>query len=131
MMLALDLRNCVYVQDLTPLQGMPLTELILSSNKVTDLAPLKGMPLTSLNIDECTGVRDLSPLEGMQLRDITLAPNQFSKENLSVLRRIKTLQRLRFSNDQPLPAEEFWKKYDAGEFDEEAGRRHDKAASGA
>jgi len=34
------------VSDLSPLEGMSLTSLIIADTKVSSLAPLKGMPLT-------------------------------------------------------------------------------------
>jgi len=54
------------VVDLTPLKGMPLTRFTCLSTMVFDLAPLKGMPLTFLH---CNGpeVADLTPLQGMAL----------------------------------------------------------------
>jgi serine/threonine protein kinase/Leucine-rich repeat (LRR) protein len=53
--------------DLSPLSGMPLTTLVLSSDQLRDLSPLKGMPLTYF---ACIAkqVDDLSPLRGMKLR---------------------------------------------------------------
>ena len=52
--------------DLSPLKGMPLTELHCDYTKVSDLSPLKGMPLTVLNCG-VTKVSDLSPLKDMKL----------------------------------------------------------------
>jgi len=59
------------IDDLSPLQGLPIDSLILCFTDVIDLSPLKGMPLISLNIVK-TGVKDLSPLAGMQLRSLLL-----------------------------------------------------------
>lgn len=55
--------------DLSPLQGMPLTELNIVYNQVVDLSPLHGIPLTTLNIG-CNRVVDLSPLKRMPLTAI-------------------------------------------------------------
>lgn len=53
--------------ELTPIKGMPLTNLTCSRNpKLTDLSPLMGMPLLGLHCDK-TNVSDLSPLKGMKL----------------------------------------------------------------
>jgi serine/threonine protein kinase len=52
--------------DLTPLRGMPLAVLDVSSTRVSDLTPLEGIPLLFLGIAG-TQVRDLAPLEGMPL----------------------------------------------------------------
>ena len=55
------------VSDLSPLQGMQLSKLlIIGSNKISDLSPLKGMPLVYLDIAH-TSVGDLSPLQGMPI----------------------------------------------------------------
>jgi len=81
------------VMDLSPLAGMPLGSLDLSSTKatdlgplkgmtqlqslslpppVTDLGPLKGLKLTSLIAGECRQLADISALEGMPLDSLNL-----------------------------------------------------------
>ncbi|QOV91914.1 adenylate/guanylate cyclase domain-containing protein [Humisphaera borealis] len=58
--------------DLSPLQGMQLSELSIEGNStLSDLTPLKGMPLTRLRAD-VTAISDLSPLAGMRLVELTL-----------------------------------------------------------
>jgi serine/threonine protein kinase/Leucine-rich repeat (LRR) protein len=53
------------IADLSPLAGMPLGMLNISScAKVTDLLSLRGMPLRKLSVDG-TGVTSLEPLRGM------------------------------------------------------------------
>ncbi len=71
------------LSDLTPLAGMPLSELNCSGTAVSDLSPLKGMRLTALY---CTGtaVSDLSPLAGMRLAALYCARTRVS--DLSPLR---------------------------------------------
>lgn len=60
------------VADLSPLAGLPLTELILDGNvNLSDLAPLKGMPLQQF-FAQTTQISDLSPLAGMPLQRIGL-----------------------------------------------------------
>lgn len=54
------------LRDLSPLTGLPLTELVCLSPKLTDLTPLKGMRLTKLGVRGCA-VTDLAPLKGMPL----------------------------------------------------------------
>ena len=50
--------------DISPLQGMQLTKLVLTGNpKLADISFLKGMPLTTF-ICYATAVSDLSALEG-------------------------------------------------------------------
>jgi Leucine-rich repeat (LRR) protein len=57
--------------DISPLQGMQLTKLILVGNrKLTDISPLKGMPLTFLWLGASDQLFDLSPLKGMPLTEL-------------------------------------------------------------
>ncbi len=61
------------LSDLSPLQGLPLTTLILTNNvRVGDLSPLRGMRLTNLDLNGCQKVRDLGPLRGMPLTNLNL-----------------------------------------------------------
>ena len=75
-----QLRGCIskgsdfhgILSDLTPLQGLPLTTLVLTGNpRLSDLSPLQGMPLTRL-VCFTTAVSDLTPLEGMKLKELSL-----------------------------------------------------------
>src|SRR5205085_2155541 len=52
----------------SPLRGLALPSLTLSSTPVRDLAPLQGMPLRALTLYGATGVADLTPLTGMKLQ---------------------------------------------------------------
>jgi formylglycine-generating enzyme required for sulfatase activity len=55
------------ISDLTPLQGLPLSDLhIYNSPQVTDLSPLKGMALQELRVDGCP-IADFGPLAGMPM----------------------------------------------------------------
>ncbi|OGV51973.1 MAG: hypothetical protein A2X49_08900 [Lentisphaerae bacterium GWF2_52_8] len=65
------------VSDLSPLQDMPLRRLWALGNKITDLSPLKGMPLQDLNI-QATSVLDLSPLLNMPLKKLYIANTKIS-----------------------------------------------------
>jgi eukaryotic-like serine/threonine-protein kinase len=71
--LALDLTN-VPIVDLTPLEGMPLAQLILAGcTAVADLRPLSGLPLRTLNLDG-TKITDLAPLAKLRtLKDLDLS----------------------------------------------------------
>ncbi len=100
------------VVDLSPLRGMPLAHLTSNHTPISDLSPLKGMPLTALNVS-ATNVSDLSPLEGIKLDAFHFTPKAISK-GTDVIRKMKSLKTI--GNDEPIPADEFWKKYDAGEF---------------
>ncbi len=93
------------VADLSPLAGMPLKSLGANGTQVTDLSPLAGMPLVELWI-QGTQVSDLSPLKRTKLK--RLGFDQFTPENLRVVRSIKTLQII---NNQP--AQQFWKTQQA------------------
>ncbi len=66
------LRGRSEVTDLTLLQGIPLTRLLLEGTQVTDLSPLQGMPLTYLDLHN-TPLPDLGPLSGMPLRFLRLS----------------------------------------------------------
>ncbi len=103
------------VSDLSPLHGMKLTGLFCGATPVADLTPLKGLPLTDLRFDH-THVTDLSPLEGMKLTRITLTPKNIIK-GLDVIRQIRTITLIGTTSTEALSPDEFWKKYDAGEFD--------------
>jgi serine/threonine protein kinase len=115
---SLKIGRCREVRDLTPLRGMPLRTLeIHNCEQVHDLTPLHGMPLLSLDMPYCPLVQDLSPLEGMRLEEIFFTPKDIRK-GLPVLRQMKSLKTIGirgWAKDR-LPPEEFWKKYDAGEF---------------
>jgi len=106
----LSLHGCGAVQDLAPLYGMPLTMLRLyGCEKVQDLTPLHGMPLTTLDLTYCAGVQDLTPLKDLPLISLNTPRNRM--KGIEVVRRIKSLQAV-----NGMKAEEFWKKYDAGEL---------------
>jgi hypothetical protein len=106
------------VSDLGPLKGMPLTYLWLQgAQQVSDLRPLKGMPLKELNIGHCVRISDLTPLEGMKLETLFFhAPNV--KKGIEVIRSMNSLRHIGLepSDGSYWTPEEFWKKYDAGEF---------------
>jgi Leucine-rich repeat (LRR) protein len=112
----LNVSDCKQFVDLSPLAGLPLTKLDCYSTRVSDLSPLKGMPLTSLSC-RATFISDLSPLEGMSLTECGFSPRKITK-GMEVLRGMTSLKRFIISSkpDGKLPAEDFWKKYDAGEF---------------
>jgi hypothetical protein len=113
----LMLENCRPIHDLTPLQGMPLTALNVSHcPQVNDLTPLKGMPLTWIGLQGCPHVRDLTPLQEMNLTEIWLTPKNIKV--MGALRQMKSLKTVRIGEQEQhrITAEEFWKRYEAGEF---------------
>lgn len=107
----LSLYGCIELKDLTPLKGMPLSQLNLHAcTKLSDLTPLQGMPLLGLHFGGCPQITDLTPLEGLKLTQIEL-PIPLPSKGIEMIRRMKTLTSINgFSPD------DFWKKYDAGEF---------------
>ena len=113
----LSLHGCRQISDLTPLRGIPLTSLDISHcDQVRDLMPLKGMRLTSLSFYNCGQARDVTPLQGMKLTFVLFTPQNITK-GMDVLRRMDSLKTIAVgSNAIRFKAEEFWKRYDAGEF---------------
>ena len=101
-----------HVSNLSPLEGMKLWNLHFEPTPVSDLSPLKGMPLTELRCNN-TRVSDLSPLEGMNLTRMFFTPRNITK-GLDVIRRMKSLKTLGPSCDKQFPPDEFWKRWDAG-----------------
>ena len=93
------------VSDLSPLKGMPLTELYCADTQVSDLSPVQGMPLTVLTCFG-TGVSDVSLIKDMPLQ--RLAFNFKPERDTELIRSIKTLEEI---NGKP-PAE-FWKEVEA------------------
>ena len=57
------------VADLSPLEGMPLEDFRCYGTNVTSLAPLTGMALRSLDCN-AVAIRDLSPLRNMPLESL-------------------------------------------------------------
>lgn len=65
------------LSDLSPLQGQPVSRLVLHKTAVADLSPLRGMPLKYLNLWG-TPVSDLSPLQDLPLENLILTQTQIS-----------------------------------------------------
>jgi serine/threonine protein kinase len=81
------------VSDLSPLSGMALTHLHVERTQVSNLTPLKGMPLRALNLYS-TPVADLTPLAGMPL--VTLLATHTQVSDLSPLKGLP-LENLQYS----------------------------------
>jgi tetratricopeptide (TPR) repeat protein len=134
---SLSLFNCGLVRDLAPLRGMPLTTIRLwGCGQLRDLAPLHDLPLASLELRECRQLQDLAPLRGMKLTtldirscpelhdvsplgetalaELYLSPRNITR-GLDVLRQMKGLKIIT-ADEKRYTADEFWKRYDAGEF---------------
>jgi Leucine-rich repeat (LRR) protein len=104
------------ISDLSALRAMPLDSLDFVNSPVSDLSPLIGAPLRSLGFSK-TEVADLTPLAGMKLTTITFTPEDITA-GLAVIRQMKSLQSIGITGkpEQRWSPDEFWKKYDAGEF---------------
>jgi formylglycine-generating enzyme required for sulfatase activity/serine/threonine protein kinase len=100
--------------DLSPLQGMQLTFFACRYTQVSDLSPLQGMPLATLFFDG-TNVSDLSPLQGMDLTSVIFTPKNITR-GLDTIRQMKSLKFVSTDYGVKFPPDEFWKKYEAGEF---------------
>jgi serine/threonine protein kinase/HEAT repeat protein len=105
------------VQDLTLLRGMPLTCLdLFGCGQVRDLTPLQGMKLTLLNLWGCDQVHDLTPLRGMSLESIYFTPKNITK-GIEVIRGMKSVKKIGIHfGEKEFSVEEFWKRYDVGEY---------------
>ncbi len=80
------------VSDLSPLAGMPLTELDCYQCKgVTDLSPLHGAPLVSLDLGD-TGVASLAPLAGATLKRLRAGHTKIT--DLTSLSQLPALEEL-------------------------------------
>jgi hypothetical protein len=117
----LDLHRLNITSDgLKHLKALPrLHKLSLTGcHQVRDLAPLKGLQLTWLSLFDCPQVRDLTPVAEMDLSEIFLTPKHFTKDGLEALRRCKTLKSIVIGYEPAdrLAPQDFWKKFDAGEF---------------
>ncbi len=142
----LNLLACRSVTSLNGIEGMPLTTLDIRGCRALqgDLSALKGMKLTSLNLEGCfsltslkgiegiplkslviTGakVTDLTPLKGMKLRKFSFTPKNITS-GIKIIRGMKTIDEISQSQHHEadkrgtMKPAEFWKKYDAGEFNE-------------
>ena len=104
------------LSDLSPLKGMLLTKLDCSNTKVADLSPLQQLSLTELRCQD-TQVADLSPLQGMNLTEVTLKPRSI-KSGMNLVRQMKSLKTIGIGHEAKdrFSPEDFWKKYDSGEF---------------
>ena len=74
------------------------------------------MPLTELCCDH-TQVSDLTPVKEMHLTLVWFTPRKIT-DGMDAIRRMKSLKTIGLSweGKEQFPPDEFWKKYDAGEF---------------
>ena len=108
--------HALNIADVSPLKDSPLEHLLLDWTAVADLTPLAKLPLKHLGICGCRSITDISGLRGMSLENITLSPKTITK-GWDALRNMKTLAAVEVEAGGTLyPVDEFWKKFDAGEF---------------
>ena len=69
------------ITDISVLKGMPMKRMILN-NSIEDISALEGMSLTYLMLRRC-GISDISPLKSMPLEYLTLSDTNV--ENISAL----------------------------------------------
>ena len=98
----IDLHSTL-VEDLSPLEGAPLTVLVLDSTGVTDLTPIRHTKLIVLDIHN-TGIADLTPIKGMPITNLHMANTQVKDLSPLVGMPINDLrcQYCRFSDMSPL-----------------------------
>jgi Leucine-rich repeat (LRR) protein len=115
------------VTDLSPLSDVSLVSLDIQDTPVSDLLPLTGkQSLQRLNMAG-TQVTDLRPLSGLQLTRLIFTPGRI-ENGIDIVREMKSLRELdvQFEDaSKVLGPEEFWKKYDAGEFAAAADDKRD------
>jgi hypothetical protein len=73
------------------------------------------MPLQELMVQNCLKLTDLTPLEGMKIQTLMFTPKNITK-GIEVIRAMKSLNQILVDGATWMKPEEFWKKYDAGEF---------------
>jgi Leucine-rich repeat (LRR) protein len=106
------------VTNLEPLRTTSITGLLLNDTGVSSLEALKGKPMDALAISE-TKVTDLTPLKGMPLTFLVFTPRNITN-GIDIVRTMKSLEKIGTNRTCTMPAAEFWKKYDAGEFNKSA-----------
>jgi hypothetical protein len=102
---------------------MPLAELSCNHTQVSDLSPLVGMPLTKLDCDASL-VSDLTLVQQTKLTVLNFTPRNITR-GLEALRQMNGLTTLGTVYTEKHSAEEFWKKYDAGDFGKPAANLDD------
>jgi serine/threonine protein kinase len=115
----LNLEHCTHLQDLDAIKDMPqLTTLNLTyCDQLKDLEFLRGnKKLENLHIIGCPKVRDLRPLAGMPLRTISLDHKRAPKEEMAILRGMKSLNHINIPG-RSFSVADFWKLYDKGKLE--------------
>jgi len=90
------------ISDLAPLAGLTaLTDLGLSSRDICDLGPLAGLTkLTRLSLEYCGGIHDLRPLSGLRALKYLLLNNIGGITDISPLANLTSLNLLDLSDNK-------------------------------
>jgi Leucine-rich repeat (LRR) protein len=106
------------ITDLAPLRDVEIPSLDVQDTPVADLSPLSGKAtLKRLNIAG-SAVTDLRPLAGLELTRLIFTPSKI-EHGIDVVRGMTSLEALDVQFEDAsavLRPDEFWQKYDAGEF---------------
>ncbi|MBI4023637.1 MAG: hypothetical protein HY360_01565 [Verrucomicrobia bacterium] len=78
---------------------------------IKDLGPLKGMTIRNLDLRGCTGIKDLTPLAECKDLQVLAIPAQCKGKAIECLRNLPNLKNLDYTDNNPLTADEFWKKH--------------------
>jgi tRNA A-37 threonylcarbamoyl transferase component Bud32/Leucine-rich repeat (LRR) protein/tetratricopeptide (TPR) repeat protein len=132
----IELRFVGGLQTLSPLRGLPLRVLVVSSGTCSDLEPLCGMPLVTLDVSytQVTSVQelasiptlrnlylaklritDLRPLGKLQLESLAFNPSAV-QQGMELLRSMPSLQEAGVLPARLLPIRQFWPGYDRGDI---------------
>ncbi|MDI6774420.1 MAG: hypothetical protein QME60_03360 [Verrucomicrobiota bacterium] len=100
------------VTDIAPLQGMPLEHLVLWDTRVADLTPLGGTNAPNLRSLDIRGaaVTNLAPLRGKPLKYLGFEAG-LATNGIEAIREMTSLELI-----NKMPAREFWRRYDRGDF---------------
>jgi hypothetical protein len=109
--------GCGLARDLDPLRDtcLELLDIRGAETQVESLEPLRQLPLRHLNIAFTTRIQDLRPLAELKLESLGCNLVHVQKYP-DLLQRMKSLKTITVEHKGTFPAEEFWKRYDAGEF---------------
>ena len=108
---------CTNVRDVTPLAQSPLTFLGIGITGISDITVLASMPLVDLRMER-TKVTDVRVLRGSALECLLFTPSTI-RVGMDAIRNIASLRIIATNSDEltrKQSAEEFWRKYDAGEY---------------
>jgi len=86
----LDLSHFRKLRDISPLKGLKIWKLDLSSTSVSDISVLKGMPLQSLDLYQCY-IKDISPLKNSSIVKLVLPLQCSNPDILFTLKKLKDI----------------------------------------